>query len=51
MMDRAEKAGFTDEAIFLHMLDAALAEEYVAFRERNGARLVEYLETLIVPKP
>ena len=49
MMDRAEKAGFTDEAIFLHMFDAALAAEYAAYREKNAARLVEYLETLIAP--
>jgi hypothetical protein len=32
------------------MLDAPLAVEYPAFREKHGARLAEYLEKLIVPK-
>jgi hypothetical protein len=50
MMLRADKAGFLDEAIFLHMLDEPLAKEYPAFREKNAAKLVEYLETTIVPK-
>ncbi len=49
MMDRADRAGFLDEAIFLHLLDAPLAAEYPAFREKNSARLVEYLERVIVP--
>jgi tetratricopeptide (TPR) repeat protein len=50
MMKRADDAGFVDEAIFLHMLDAPLAREYPAFRDKNAAKLVEYLETMIVPK-
>ena len=50
MMTRADKAGFLDEAIFLHMLDEPLAKEYPTFREKNAARLVAYLETTIVPK-
>jgi tetratricopeptide (TPR) repeat protein len=50
MMARAEEAGFLDEAIFLHLLDAPLAKEYPEFREDNAARLTTYLETLIVPK-
>jgi tetratricopeptide (TPR) repeat protein len=50
MIARAQDAGYLDEAIFLHMLDAPLAADYPAFREKNGARLAEYLETLIVPK-
>lgn len=49
MMARAESAGFLDEAIFLHMLDAPLAAEYPAFREQNVERLVAYLETVVVP--
>jgi hypothetical protein len=48
MMARAEDTGFLDEAIFIHMLDAALAPEYPAFRETNPERLASYLETLIV---
>jgi hypothetical protein len=50
MMMRADKAGFLDEAIFLHMLDASLAKEYPVFRDKNAAKLVEYLETMIAPK-
>lgn len=50
MMKKAKEAGFLDEAIFLHLLDEPLAKEYPAFRDKNGPRLVEYLETVIVPK-
>jgi len=49
MMARADDAGFLDEAIFLHMLDAPLAAEYPAFREKNAERLAAYLETVILP--
>ena len=49
MMARAERAGFLDEAIFIHMLDAASAQEYPAYREKNAERLVSYLETVILP--
>lgn len=49
MMVRADDAGFLDEAIFLHMLDAGLAAEYPAFREKNAERLAAYLETVILP--
>jgi tetratricopeptide (TPR) repeat protein len=49
MMARAEKGGYLDEAIFLHMLDAPLAAEYGAFREKNSERMVTYIDTLIVP--
>ena len=48
MMARAEDTGFLDEAIFIHMLDAALAAEYPAFREKNADRLASYLETVIL---
>lgn len=48
MLKRAEKGGFLDEAIFLHLLDAALAPEYPAFREANAGRLTSYLETVIL---
>jgi tetratricopeptide (TPR) repeat protein len=51
MMARADAAGYLDEAIFLHMLDARLAAEYPAFREKDGGRLTAYLETLIAPRP
>jgi tetratricopeptide (TPR) repeat protein len=49
MLARAERGGFLDEAIFLHLLDAELAAEYPAFREKNAERLVTYLDTMIVP--
>ena len=49
MMARAEKAGYLDEAIFLHLFDAPLAAEYPAFREKNVEKLVSYLDTVIVP--
>jgi len=48
MMARAEHAGFLDEAIFIHMLDAELAGEYPAFREQNAESLASYLETVIL---
>jgi tetratricopeptide (TPR) repeat protein len=48
MMARADDAGFLDEAIFIHMLDAALAAEYPAFREKHAARLSSYLETVVL---
>jgi hypothetical protein len=49
MMARAERAGFLDEAIFIHMLDENSAAEYPAFRETHAERLVAYLETVILP--
>lgn len=48
MMARAEEAGFLDEAIFMHMLDAELAAEYPAFREKNADKLSSYLETVVL---
>lgn len=48
MMARADTAGFLDEAIFLHLLDAPLATEYPAFREQKAERLASYLETVIL---
>jgi hypothetical protein len=48
MMARAEHAGFLDEAIFIHMLDAELAREYPAFREKNAESLASYVETVIL---
>lgn len=48
MMARAQQGGFLDEAIFFHLLDAKLGEEYPAFREKNAERLTAYLETVIL---
>ena len=49
MMSRAERAGFLDEAIFMHLLDAELAAEYPEFRKNNASRLASYLETILMP--
>src|SRR5262249_745609 len=48
MMSGADRAGFLDEAIFIHLLDAELAVEYPEFRKKNGPRLASYLETLLM---
>ena len=48
MLARADRAGFLDEAIFLHLLDPALAAEYPAFREEHAEQLASYLETVIL---
>ena len=48
MMARAYQAGFLDEAIFIHLLNAELAAEYPAFREENAERLASYLKTVIL---
>lgn len=48
MMARAERSGFLDEAIFIHLLDAELAVEYPEFRRTNGTRLASYLETMLM---
>ncbi len=48
MMSRADRAGFLDEAIFIHMLDSELAAEYPMFRENHAPRLAAYLETVIM---
>ncbi len=49
MMSRADSAGFLDEAIFLHLMDAPLVADYLPFRDRQRTRLVAYIETLIAP--
>jgi tetratricopeptide (TPR) repeat protein len=48
---QARKEGFLDEAIFLHLLDASLVPEYVAYREKSRARLVEYVERFLAVRP
>lgn len=49
MLDRAQAAGFVDEAIYLHLLDENLVEEFRAFRDAHADRLVDYLLTVVVP--
>jgi tetratricopeptide (TPR) repeat protein len=51
MMDRAERAGFLDEAIYLHLLDEELVPSYREHREKNRERLVRYVETVLAPLP
>jgi tetratricopeptide (TPR) repeat protein len=48
MIARAERSGYLDEAIFIHLLDPALAAEYPAFRDKNADRLTAYVETMIM---
>jgi len=49
MMDRASDAGYLREAVYLHLMDENLVDEYLAYREANAGRLVEYLESLVTP--
>lgn len=51
MMDRADRAGFLDEAIFLHLPAPDLLEEYRAYRDAHRERLVKYVETVLAPLP
>ncbi len=46
-----DSAGFRDEAIFLHLLDESLVEEYLEYRESHADELVEYLCTVVVELP
>lgn len=51
MMARSKRERFLDEAIFLHMMDESLVADYIAFRDKNSNRLLEYLETVVAPAP
>jgi tetratricopeptide (TPR) repeat protein len=51
MMSEANGKGFLTEAVFIHFLDQGLAGEYVEFREHNLQRLIDYIDTLLVPLP
>jgi tetratricopeptide (TPR) repeat protein len=51
MMARADRAGFLDEAILIHLVDEGLVGDYLAYRDRHADRLLSYLETLMVPAP
>ena len=51
MMARASAAGHLDEAIFLHLLDESLVEEYVAYRADHAEALLTYLLTVVVELP
>ncbi|HEY2988259.1 MAG TPA: hypothetical protein VGL11_11080 [Candidatus Binatia bacterium] len=49
LMEEAAAAGYLDEAIFLCLVDARLAPEYVAYREKNGERLLDYIAKILAP--
>ncbi|MDP9120687.1 MAG: tetratricopeptide repeat protein [Acidobacteriota bacterium] len=51
MMARADRAGFLDESIFVHLLDRDLLAEYRAFCDGSRDRLVRYVETILAPLP
>lgn len=51
MMDRAERAGFLEEAIYVHLLDEELLPGYLEFRDKSRDRLVRYVETVLAPLP
>ena len=49
IMEDAQKAGFLTEAMFIHLLNKPLADEYVRFRQKHRDRLVEYIKTMVAP--
>lgn len=49
IMEDAQKAGFITEAIFIHLMEARIAPEYITYRERHRDRLVEYIKTMVAP--
>lgn len=50
MLHRARDAGFLEEAMYLHLMDAQLAEPYRRYREAHADRLLAYLTTVLAPK-
>lgn len=50
-MQAAKEAGYLDEAIFVHMIDADLAPEYASYRDAHRDRLVGYMRTLVTTPP
>jgi tetratricopeptide (TPR) repeat protein len=51
MMLRAKQAGYLDEAIFFHLMDAELAPRYREFREAHADRLLAYLTSILAEPP
>lgn len=47
----AKDAGFLDEAIYVNLLDAALAPEYATYRNAHRDRLVDYMKKLVTTPP
>ncbi|HET9298874.1 MAG TPA: tetratricopeptide repeat protein [Candidatus Polarisedimenticolaceae bacterium] len=50
MLLRAKEAGFLEEAMYLHLMDAQLAEPYRRCREAHADRLLAYLTTVLAPR-
>jgi hypothetical protein len=48
---RAAADGYLDEAIFMHLLDAALVPEFVEFRRNHSDRLIEYVSRYLAVLP
>jgi hypothetical protein len=51
LMAEARSAGYLDEAIFVHLIDKPMADEYAAFRTKNRQRLVDYMKKMVSPPP
>ncbi|MBI4489173.1 MAG: tetratricopeptide repeat protein [Deltaproteobacteria bacterium] len=49
IIEDAQKAGFLTEAIFIHLMDKRIADEYIQFRKKHRDRLVEYIKTMVAP--
>jgi tetratricopeptide (TPR) repeat protein len=49
ILEEAAKKGSLDEAIFLCLIDARLAPEYIAYREKHRERLLEFISSALAP--
>lgn len=49
--EKAARAGFLDEAIYLHLMDRDLAPPYATYRAEHTARLIDYVTKIIAPLP
>ena len=47
LLAEAQESGQTDEAILVLMLDEALVEEFLAYREQNLDRLTDFVLSLM----
>jgi hypothetical protein len=48
-MEEAVQKGYRDEAIFLCIIDARRAPEYISYREKNGQRLLDFISLILAP--
>jgi tetratricopeptide (TPR) repeat protein len=49
VVEEAVQKGYLDEAIFLCLIDARLAREFIAYREKHRERLLEYIASILAP--